>query len=93
MSKQEFYNEIQKLQIAYHKEFSKDELTMWFKEFMTTNIDEFKEAIDKTIKELTFIPKIADIRARIKVNPNDYYLNDPYFYLYKNLEWCNQVKE
>ena len=47
----------------------------------------------KTIKEIKFTPKIADTRARIKVNPNDYYTNDTYAYLYKNLEWCQKVKE
>ena len=60
---------------------------------MTVDKAEFEKAIDKTIKEIKFTPKIADVRARIKVNPNDYYINDPYAYLYKNLEWCQIVKE
>lgn len=93
MNKQEFYEDIQKIQIAYSKEFNKDELRLWFKEFMTVDKAEFEKAIDKTIKEIKFTPKIADVRARIKVNPNDYYINDPYAYLYKNLEWCQIVKE
>ena len=91
MNKQEFYKNMQK--IAYNKKFSKEELMLWFKEFMTTETSEFGKAVDKTIKEIKFIPKIADIRARIKVNPNDYYTNDPYAYLYKNSEWCQRVKE
>ena len=93
MNKQEFYEDMQKIQIAYSKEFNKDELRLWFKEFMTVDKAEFEKAIDKTIKEVKFTPKIADVRARIKVNPNDYYINDPYAYLYKNLEWCQIVKE
>ena len=93
MNKQEFYEDMQKIQIAYSKEFNKDELRLWFKEFMTVDKAEFEKAIDKTIKEIKFTPKIADVRARIKVNPNDYYINDPYAYLYKNLEWCQIVKE
>lgn len=93
MNKQEFYEDMQKIQIAYSKEFNKDELRLWFKEFMTVDKAEFEKAIDKTIKEIKFTPKIADVRARIKVNPNDYYINDPYAYLYKNLEWCQKVKE
>lgn len=93
MNKQEFYEDMQKIQIAYSKEFNKDELRLWFKEFMTVDKVEFEKAIDKTIKEIKFTPKIADVRARIKVNPNDYYINDPYAYLYKNLEWCQIVKE
>lgn len=93
MSKEEFKKEIIKIQTAYNKEFSKEELILWFKEFMATDIKEFQKAIDKTIKEIKFTPKIADVRARIAVNPNDYYAYDPYAYLYKNLEWCEIVKE
>ena len=93
MNKQEFYEDMQKIQIAYSKEFNKDELRLWFKEFMTVDKAEFEKAIDKTIKEIKFTPKIADVRARIKVNPNDYYINDPYAYLYKNLEWFQIVKD
>ena len=93
MNKQDFYKNIQKLEIAYSKKFDKEQLTLWFKEFMTTDIEEFEKAVDKTIKEVRFTPKIADIRARIEVNPNDYYVNDKYAYLYKNLQWCELVKE
>lgn len=93
MNKQEFYKNMQEIETAYNKKFSKEELMLWFKEFMTTETSEFGKAVDKTIKEIKFIPKIADIRARIKVNPNDYYTNDPYAYLYKNSEWCQKVKE
>lgn len=93
MNKQDFYRNMQKLETAYSKKFDKEELTLWFKEFMNTDIKEFERAVDKTIKEVRFTPKIADIRARIEVNPNDYYTNDKYSYLYKNLEWCELVKE
>lgn len=93
MNKQEFYKNMKKIEIAYSKKFGKEELTLWFKEFMSTDIKEFEKAVDKTIKEVRFTPKIADIRARIEVNPNDYYVNDKYAYLYKNLEWCELVKE
>lgn len=93
MNKEEFKREIGKLQIAYNRKFTQEEILLWFKEFKKVDIDEFKKAIDKTIKELSFTPKIADVRSRIAVNPNDYYINDPYAYLYKNLEWCEIVKE
>lgn len=92
MNKQEFYRNIQKIETAYNKKFDKEQLTLWFKEFMTTDINEFEKAVDRTIKEVKFTPKIADIRARVAVNPNDYYTDDPYTYLYKNLEWCEMPK-
>lgn len=93
MKREEFDKEMIRIQTAYSKKFTKDELQLWFKEFMAIDIKEFEKAVDKTIKELIFTPKIADVRARIAVNPNDYYAKDPYAYLCKNLEWCELVKE
>ncbi len=92
MIREDFEKQMIKIQIAYNKKFPSDELKLWFKEFITTDIKEFEKAIDKTIREVRFIPKIADVRSRIAVNPNDYYIDDPYAYLYKNLEWCKIVK-
>lgn len=89
MDKEEFKKQIAKLQTAYKKKFTQEELILWFKEFKNVDSSEFQKAIEKTIKELKFIPKIADVRARIDVNPNDYYTDDPYTYLYKNNE-CGQ---
>lgn len=91
MNKQEFYNNMKKIEVAYNKKFDKEELVLWFEKFATTDIKEFEKAIDKTIKEVVFMPKIADIRVRIAVNPNDYYI-DEYAHLYKNLEWCEIEK-
>lgn len=93
MNKEEFKREISKIQTAYNKIFTKEEMMMWYEEFNKTSVKEFERAIEKTIKEVRFIPKIADIRSRIAINPNNYYINDPYVHLYKNLEWCETVKE
>ncbi len=92
MNKEEFKKEIAKLQVAYGKQFTQQEKTLWFKEFMTVDIREFEQAINKTIKEVVFIPNIADVRTRIAINPNDYYTSDTYAYLYKNLQWSSIVK-
>lgn len=93
MNKQEFYNNIQKIETAYNKKFNREELNLWFKEFATVDIEEFGKAIEKTIQMIPYPPKISDVRTRIPVNPNDYYAKDPYAYLYKNLKWCEIVKE
>jgi hypothetical protein len=87
MNKEAFKKEIAKLQVAYNKRFTQEEKGLWFKEFMTVDTKEFEKAVNKTIKEIPYIPKIADIRARITANSND-----PYAYLYKNLEWCETIK-
>ena len=87
MNKEDFKKQISKIQTAYNKIFTKEEMTVWYEEFKKTDIKHFEKAIEKTIQEVKFIPKIADIRARIAVNPIDYYVDDPKRNLYKNLEW------
>jgi hypothetical protein len=87
MNISEFSKEIKKIETAYNKEFNKDETIMWFQEFQNISAKEFGKAVDQIIKTNKFIPKIADIRARIAVNPIDYYVKDPRRNLYKNLEW------
>ena len=92
MDKIKFSEIMKKLEVAYKKNFTTEELKLWFEEFKNTELKEFEQAIDKTIKEIKYMPKVAEVRARVKVNPNDYYADDPYAYLYKNLEWCQIVK-
>ena len=87
MNKDEFKRQISKIQTAYNKIFTKEEMTVFYEEFKKTYIKHFEKAIERTIQEVKFIPKIADIRARIAVNPIDYYVDDPKRNLYKNLEW------
>ena len=87
MNKEDFKRQISKIQTAYNKIFTKEEMTVWYEEFKSTDKTEFEKAIEKTIQEVKFIPKIADIRARIEKNPIDYYIKDPRRILYKNLEW------
>lgn len=92
MDKEEFKEEIGKLQVAYNKFFTQEEKRMWFKEFKNISKEEFKKVIDEIIKTNKFIPKIADIKAKISENTYRYYADDPYAYLYKNLEWCQIVR-
>ena len=65
MNKEEFRAVIGKIQIAYNKTFSRDEMVMWFKEFQNIPKEKFEKAIDKHIKENKFFPRIADIRKNL----------------------------
>lgn len=87
MNKDEFKRQISKIQTVYNKIFTKEEMIVWYEEFKKTDIKHFEKAIERTIQEVKFIPKIADVRARIVANPIDYYVDDPRRNLYKNLEW------
>ena len=87
MNKDEFKRQISKIQTAYNKIFTKEEMTVWYEEFKKTDIKHFEKAIERTIQEVKFIPKIADIKTKISENTYRYYSEDPRRNLYKNLEW------
>lgn len=87
MNVSDFSKQIKKIEVAYNKKFDKDKTIMWFQEFQNIPAEEFEKAIDQIIKTNKFTPKIADIKAKISENTYRYYSEDPYRYLYKNLEW------
>ena len=82
-----FTKQIKKIEVAYNKKFDKDKTIMWFQEFQNVYSEEFERAINQIIKTNKFIPKIADIKVKISENTYRYYSENPYRYLYKNLEW------
>ena len=87
MNISDFTKQIKKIEVAYNKKFDKDKTIMWFQEFQNIPAEEFEKVIDQIIKTNKFTPKIADIKAKISENTYRYYSEDPYRYLYKNLEW------
>lgn len=87
MNKDEFKRQISKIQTAYNKIFTKEEMTVWYEEFKNISAKEFGKAVDQIIKTNKFTPKIADIKAKISENTYRYYSEDPRRNLYKNLEW------
>lgn len=87
MNISDFTKQIKKIEVAYNKKFDKDKTIMWFQEFQNIPAEEFEKVIDQIIKTNKFTPKIADIKAKISENIYRYYSEDPYRYLYKNLEW------
>lgn len=93
MNKLEFYKNMQKIETAYNKKFDKQELQLWFNEFKDTEINKFTSAINEHLKTNKFAPRIADVWDKLGERPITHYTNDPYSYLYKNLEWCEIVKE
>lgn len=87
MNISDFTKQIKKIEVAYNKKFDKDKTIMWFQEFQNIPAEEFEKVIDQIIKTNKFTPKIADVKAKISENTYRYYSEDPYRYLYKNLEW------
>ena len=91
MTKQEFYKIMQKIEMTYNKRFTKEELQLWFDEFKDISIIKFANSINEHIKKDKFPPRIADIWDKLGMKSMTYFTNDPYGYLYKNLEWCEIV--
>ena len=54
MNKDEFKRQISKIQTAYNKIFTKEEMTVWYEEFKKTDIKHFEKAIERTIQEVKF---------------------------------------
>ena len=44
--------------------------------------------MSKTIKEVKFIPKIADVKSRLGNSLHQNHRKEEFKSLYKNLEWC-----
>ena len=88
MQRIEFQEQMIKLQTAYNKKFTSEELRIWFDEFKNISSDSFKNAVSKTIKELKFTPKIADIKTRLEDSLHKNHTKEEFRGLYKNSEWC-----
>ena len=88
MQRKDFVEQMIKIQTAYNKKFSSEELKLWFEEFKNVSADNFKNSVSKTIKEVKFIPKIADVKSRLGKSVHQNHRKEEFKSLYKNLEWC-----
>lgn len=88
MQRKDFVEQMIKIQTAYNKKFSSEELKLWFEEFKNVSADNFKNSVSKTIKEVKFIPKIADVKRRLGNSLHQNHRKEEFKSLYKNLEWC-----
>ena len=93
MNKEEFKNQIARVQIAYNKIFSREEMMLWYEEFRNEDKTEFEKAINKTIKEVVYKRKVADVRARMTISRDGHYINDPFVNLYTNKNVFRDFKE
>ena len=88
MDKSEFIKQINKIEIAYNKKFSREELKMWYEELKSISSEQFAQIISVIIKENKFVPKIAEVKSKIGNSLHKLHAKDEFRHLYKNLEWC-----
>ena len=81
MNKEEFALAMTVLGTAYNKEFTSEQVTIWYEFFYETPIELFKTAIKRIIPKSKFIPSIADIKQEIVV------MNNPFLQLNAEKEW------
>lgn len=63
MTKEEFLKAMTFLGTAYNKEFTPDQVGVWYGFFETDNFDKFKGAIAALIPTSKFLPSIADLKS------------------------------
>lgn len=66
MSKKEFLLGMKILQSSYSKDFTEDDLKIWYMQFEKENGLVFQQAIKNIIKTSRFMPSIADILYEMK---------------------------
>lgn len=70
MNKTIFVKGMKILQASYSKNFTEDDLKVWYMQFRNENENLFLEAINRIIKKSRYMPSIADILYEIKILEN-----------------------
>lgn len=83
MTPQEFAKAMTFLGLAYDKEFSKDQLNVWYTFFSDDTDANFRKAVTRLVSKSKFLPSIAEIKSEIAGITNPELLLDP------NREWAN----
>ena len=76
MNLQEFTKAMTFLGVAYNKEFTQEQVGIWYNFFVETKIEDFKNAIKRLINKSKYLPSIAEIKSEIAtLNVNELQLN------------------
>lgn len=62
MNKQEFYEGIKKIELAYNTKFGKEKLAEWFEALKDMDYNSYINRIQELKKTSKYIPNIAEIR-------------------------------
>ena len=72
MDKEKFVKGITFLGVAYNKEFTKEELEVWYSMLKDYSVEEFSNAIQELVKTEERLPSIATITKQIAKNRTAY---------------------
>ena len=85
MTKEQFIKGLKYLCIAYNKEFTEEQATVWYDFFRDTNFDDFRQAVKRIIPQKEFMPSIAELKKEIAIYKN------PVLQLNADDEWSKAI--
>jgi hypothetical protein len=65
MNIEEFAKAMAFLGVAYNKEFSQEQIGVWYNFFADTKLEDFKNAIKRYISKSKYLPSIAEIKSEL----------------------------
>lgn len=83
MNKEQFIKGLKYLGIAYNKEFTEEQATVWYDFFKNETYDNFRNAVKRIIPKKQFMPSIAELKSEIAL------LSNPVLQLNADKEWEN----
>lgn len=81
MNKEQFTKGITFLTIAYNKEFTEEQVSVWYEFFKDTDYDTFRQAVKRIIPQKQFMPSIAELKQEIA------HISNPILQLNADEEW------
>lgn len=86
MSKEEFLKGITFLTIAYNKEFTEEQVSVWYEFFKDEDYEAFRKAVKRIIPQKQFMPSIAELKSEIAL------ITNPILQLNADDEWEKSLK-
>lgn len=86
MTQEQFIKGLKYLGIAYNKEFTQDQATVWYDFFKDEDYEIFRQAVKRIIPQKQFMPSIAELKSEIAL------ISNPILQLNADEEWDNVLK-
>ena len=86
MNKEQFIKGLKYLGIAYNKEFTEEQATVWYEFFKDTDYEVFRQGVKRIIPKKQFIPSIAELKQEIAL------ISNPVLQLNADEEWESVLK-
>lgn len=86
MRKEDFLKGITFLTIAYNKEFTQEQISVWYDFFKNDDYEVFRQAVKRIIPKNQFMPSIAELKSEITL------ISNPVLQMNADEEWDNVLK-